>query len=100
MAEVIPNEHRYAGLKAKLDLFVNELHAVILKVPAYDMRERNLFLALVRPWLLPPYVDASIKDAEEPTKALAASAGFAGERIAAEIRLIFDNDKHLRECCG
>lgn len=100
MAEAIPIENRYPELKTKLDAFSNALHAVIAKVPAYDMRERNLFLALVRPWLLPSFVNESIKQAAEPAKEIAEKAGFPAKEIAAEIRLIFENEKHLRECCG
>ena len=100
MAEAISSENRYPELKTKLDAFANALLAVIEKVPAYDMRERNLFLSLVRPWLLLPSVDESVKQAAEPAREIAARAGFPAEEIAAEIRLIFENDKHLRECCG
>lgn len=100
MAEVIPSEDRYPELKTKLDLFASTLHAVIAKVPAYDMRQRNVFLALIRPWLLPAHVNESIKQAAEPAKEVAAKAGFPSEKIAVEIRLIFEKDKHLRECCG
>jgi hypothetical protein len=100
MAEAILNENRYLELKTKLDAFANALRAVIAKVPAYDMRDRHLFVYLVRPWLLPSSVDESVRQAAEPAKAVAAKAGFPAEEIAAEIRLIFENDKHLRECCG
>lgn len=100
MVNAIPSGHRYAELKTKLDSFANALHAVIAKVPAYDMRDRNLFLSLVRPWLLPSYVDESVRQVAEPAKEVAAKAEFPAEEIAAEIRLIFENDKHLRECCG
>jgi Apea-like HEPN len=100
MAEAIPSENGYPELKTKLNLFASVLHAVIAKVPAYDMRERNLFLSFVRPWLLPSYVDQSVRQASEPAKEIADRAGFPAKQIAGEIRLIFENDKHLRECCG
>jgi hypothetical protein len=44
MAEAISSENRYPELKTKLDAFANALHTVIAKVPAYNMRDRNLFL--------------------------------------------------------
>src|SRR5438270_11965454 len=100
MAEAIASENRYPELKTKLNAFASALYTVLAKVPAYDMRDRNLFVSLVRPWLLPSYVDESVRQAAEPAKEVAAKAGFPAEEIAAEIRLIFENDKHLGECCG
>jgi hypothetical protein len=100
LAEAIPNENRYLQLNTKLNSFVDALHHVVAKVPAYDMGQRNLFLALVRPWLIPSFVDESVRLATEPAKEISAKAGFPAEQIAKEIRIIFEKDRHLRECCG
>jgi hypothetical protein len=100
MAEIIPAEHRYPQLNIKLDLFVSAIFAVVSKVPGFDKHEENLFTALLRPWLLAAGVDPSVRQASEPAKETAEKAGFPAEKLAADIREIFDNDQHLRECCG
>lgn len=100
MLDVIPKEQRYSELKLKLDLFVEATYAVVSKVPGFDKREENLFTALLRPWLLAANVDPSVKQASEPAREIARRAGFPAEQLATEVRTIFDNDQHLRECCG
>jgi hypothetical protein len=97
MPERIPHD---PDLKSKLDFFASSIHSVVSKFPVFDLREPNLFLALVRPWLLAPNVDASVRQASESAKVVAEKAGFEAEKIAAEIRLLFEKDNHLRECCG
>jgi hypothetical protein len=96
----IPEVQRYAELKNTLDSFVSATFAVVSKVRGFDKREENLFTALLRPWLLAADADASIREQSESAKALAERAGFPAEQIAADVRHIFDNDQHLRECCG
>jgi hypothetical protein len=100
MTGIIPHEQRYANLKAKLDVFVVETHTVIAKAANFDMRQRNIFLALVRPWLLPANVDTAIKQEEEKAREIALKAEFPAEEIATAIRDIYEHDTHLRDCCG
>jgi hypothetical protein len=100
MAEIIPAEQRYPDLKTKLDSFVSAIHAVVAKVPAFDKREGNLFTALLRPWLLAENTDPTIKQQSDPARGIALHAGFPAEQLADEVRIIFNNDQHLRECCG
>lgn len=100
MADIIPIEQRYRDLKIKLDSFVSVTHAVVSRVPGFDKREENLFTALLRPWLLAANVDPSVRQASAPAKEIAQKAGFPADKFAADVREIFDNDQHLRECCG
>src|SRR5947209_6603682 len=99
MTAIILDEQRYVNLKAKLDVFVVATHAVIAKAADFDMRQRNIFLALVRPWLLPAInnLDLAIKQEAEKAREIAQKSGLPAEEAAATIRDIYEHDTHTLE---
>src|SRR5208282_3165687 len=97
---VIPENERYAGLKATLFSLVDRLASLRSAHPEIAAQQPMLFVFLMFPSLVA--VEVLTEDQrlhQDQRKAEITQLGFDVERAKQELEEIREGDAHIRECC-